>query len=170
MEIRGADSRDCKQLARIHIEAWQSAYGQIMPAEYLASIRYEDRLLLWQKVLSTDSACRYWVAEHAGDVIGFLAAGPVRDDDLDRHREAELIALNVSPKFWGKGAADLLLDTLKSWALDREYQAVYLWVVDENPRARRFYERHGFRNTEKLDESKLTENYCLKEWRYRLPL
>lgn len=56
-----------------------------------------------------------------------------------------LEALYVRPSAWGSGVAD----ELHAWAVDRLRAAgtttARLWVLEENVRARRFYERHGWR-------------------------
>lgn len=56
-----------------------------------------------------------------------------------------LEALYVRPTAWGRGVAD----ELHAWAVERLRAAgtttARLWVLEQNPRARRFYERHGWR-------------------------
>jgi GNAT superfamily N-acetyltransferase len=56
-----------------------------------------------------------------------------------------LEALYVRPSAWGTGVAD----ELHMWAVERLRDAgtttARLWVLEENVRARRFYERHGWR-------------------------
>lgn len=53
--------------------------------------------------------------------------------------------LNLDPKAWGTGLAHLLhthaIDHLRGWG----YPEAILWVVAENGRPRRFYEREGWR-------------------------
>jgi diamine N-acetyltransferase len=49
----------------------------------------------------------------------------------------------VVPGCWGSGVADELHDA--AVALLADCAELRLWVLDENRRARRFYERHGWR-------------------------
>jgi GNAT superfamily N-acetyltransferase len=66
------------------------------------------------------------VAEESGRIVGFVAFG-----------EQELDALYVHPERWGRGIGDRLLAAAGS--------ASALWVIEANTRARRFYERRGWR-------------------------
>ncbi|UEJ82994.1 GNAT family N-acetyltransferase [Brachybacterium halotolerans subsp. kimchii] len=69
--------------------------------------------------------------------IGFLMIGTGRDEDAPH--PLELQALNIGREFHGTGLAQALVAEL----LDDRH--AYLWVVEDNPRARRFYEKVGFR-------------------------
>ena len=62
----------------------------------------------------------------------------VRDDDT-----GELYAIYVRPNSWSTGAGLALMDAGVDWLAERWPEAV-LWVAEENPRARRFYERYGW--------------------------
>lgn len=68
---------------------------------------------------------------------------------LIRIREREVAELYVDSFFSGQGIGGKLLD----FAVDR-FDVRNLWVLEENPRAIAFYERHGFRNsgTRKYEE------------------
>lgn len=65
-----------------------------------------------------------------------MRAGVPRDDDAPL--PIELASLNVSRAARGSGLAAHLLE------LALGGRPAYLWVVEGNVRARRFYERHGF--------------------------
>ncbi|MHB1534865.1 MAG: GNAT family N-acetyltransferase [Acidimicrobiales bacterium] len=73
-----------------------------------------------------------------------IAAGLCEDDrPLERH----LVAMWVAPNHRGTLVADKLVEAVCAWAQDQDAQSVTLWVADGNARARRFYERLGFRST-----------------------
>jgi GNAT superfamily N-acetyltransferase len=71
---------------------------------------------------------RVVVAEDAGRVVGFAAFD-----------QRELHALYVLPAYWGRGVGGR---RLAAAGPVRER-----WVLRDNARARRFYERHGWRAT-----------------------
>ena len=55
---------------------------------------------------------------------------------------AEIIAVHSLPESWGAGLGHALLKE----ALEQiGEKPVFLWAFKENRRARRFYEKHGFR-------------------------
>jgi len=77
------------------------------------------------------------VAEVAGTVVGFAQAVPGRDDPPVRPLELAVLYLRAAQH--GSGLGQALLDAVIG---DRPAS---LWVAEANPRARRFYERNGFR-------------------------
>lgn len=58
-----------------------------------------------------------------------------------------LMAMWVHPSIRGSGAGDALVAAVFSWAQAESARVVQLDVVGRNLRARRFYERNGFRLT-----------------------
>lgn len=69
-------------------------------------------------------------------------------------RRAYLVAVWIDPAFRGRdaGVTDALLDEVARWARDeRGLERLHLHVSDENPRARRYYERRGFTATGMVD-------------------
>ncbi len=58
-----------------------------------------------------------------------------------------LMAMWVHPALRGGGGGDALVAAVVDWARTEGANVVQLQVVEDNPRARRFYERNGFRLT-----------------------
>jgi ribosomal protein S18 acetylase RimI-like enzyme len=58
-----------------------------------------------------------------------------------------LMAMWVHPDLRGSGAADVLVNEHLTWARTAGARLVRLGVIATNSRARRLYERHGFRLT-----------------------
>jgi GNAT superfamily N-acetyltransferase len=50
----------------------------------------------------------------------------------------------VVPEAWGTGVAGGLMSAALDALRDMGATEAFLWVVEENPRARRFYERDGW--------------------------
>ncbi|HZV88315.1 MAG TPA: GNAT family N-acetyltransferase [Candidatus Binatus sp.] len=103
-----------------------------------------------RELARTTEDWRRWLAPgvtfllEAGDEACGLVAG-VRDaqDSLVVH----LMAMWVHPDRRGTGAADALVSSVKAWAAEVGATQVRLNVVESNGRARRCYERAGFRAT-----------------------
>lgn len=72
-------------------------------------------------------------------------------------RGAEIVHLFVEPALQGRGIGERML----AFAVN-EQSARFLWALEKNGRAIRFYERHGFCKTgeKKLEED--TDEYLLK--------
>jgi ribosomal protein S18 acetylase RimI-like enzyme len=64
--------------------------------------------------------------------------------DLDRPLEGELIQVWVSPECRGSEVAAELLHALLHWAAANRFETIRADVTPNNPRALRFYEKHGF--------------------------
>lgn len=74
--------------------------------------------------------------DETGTIVGLAAAGVTRDQDAPT--PWELYSINVVADLQGSGLAD---DLIRTTAGDRD---VTLWVLVQNTRAQRFYDRHGF--------------------------
>ena len=79
------------------------------------------------------------VAVDEADVLaGYAVAWGVYD-------QGELANLCVIPEYFGSGLANRLLDEVLARLETRGIRQLFLEVRESNARARRFYERHGFR-------------------------
>jgi GNAT superfamily N-acetyltransferase len=89
-------------------------------------------------------------------IVGYASYGPERDMDgtpgpcpLDTGAAqacvAELYALYVAPAWWSTGTGRALMQRVLAEVRAEGYPRIILWVLAENARARRFYERSGFR-------------------------
>lgn len=147
MKIRIATKKDASDIARIHVQAWCSGYEGIMSAEYLRSQSVETRTEEWSEALSTSNPGINLVIELEEAIAGFCVYGPTRDSDLSHENAGELVALNISPDYWSMGLGTELIRYVITDSDRRKWQSLYLWVLEENSRARRLYEYMGFENT-----------------------
>lgn len=56
----------------------------------------------------------------------------------------ELVSMWVDPAARGHGVGDVLITSVKAWAVARGARSLHLWVTESNAAARSLYERHGF--------------------------
>ena len=138
MDVRQARTGDAAAIAEVHTRVWQHAYEDIFGAERLAAIDVSARAEGWRRSLERDEPA--FVAEEDRRVIGFASVGASRDPDAD----AELYAIYVLPEAWGGGTGAALLRAGAEALRDAGYREAILWVLEDNPRARRFYEREGW--------------------------
>jgi GNAT superfamily N-acetyltransferase len=76
--------------------------------------------------------------------VGFADGAASRDDDVDAKRVGELYAIYVTPDAWGTGAGRGLMAAHLERLRSAGFEEAVLWVLDDNPRARRFYEAAGW--------------------------
>ncbi|QFZ18226.1 GNAT family N-acetyltransferase [Saccharothrix syringae] len=136
--VRPAGPDDADGIARVHTTAWQTAYRGVLPDDFLDGLSPSRRAGAWRRALLGREGAVH-VAVDGTEVVGFAATGPARDDDLRGRGFVELQAVYVDPARWGSGIGFALLGAALADA-----GPVVLWVLADNPGARRFYERAGF--------------------------
>ncbi|NNN34457.1 GNAT family N-acetyltransferase [Streptomyces sp. S3(2020)] len=137
---------DCDRVAEIRVRGWQSAYRGLLPQPYLAALSVtEDAERRRARLREADGSVLNLVAEQDGELFGWAACGPYRDEGEVRTADAELYALYVDPGRYGAGVGHALLQESVRRCAAAGHDRVYLWVLKGNTRARAFYERAGFR-------------------------
>jgi ribosomal protein S18 acetylase RimI-like enzyme len=97
--------------------------------------------------IQTDAAAR--------GIVGYASFGPERDvldmpwphpltSSGSDGEVAELYALYVHPAWWSTGTGRALMDQVLAKVCATGYSCITLWVLEDNARARRFYQRAGF--------------------------
>jgi GNAT superfamily N-acetyltransferase len=132
VRVRAAFRRDLDAIVAVNRAAATRAYALIFPDQPYPEDGVRAR---YQRLLS-DRRARLFVAEEAGRAVGYAAARPGRIE-----------ALYVVPQHWGTGVADVLYERAAEIAGSK----ATLWVLRDNVRGRRFWERLGWRATGEED-------------------
>ncbi|WP_231626373.1 GNAT family N-acetyltransferase [Streptomyces apocyni] len=143
LRIREMTDADCDAVAEIRVRGWQSAYRGMVPQPYLDALSVEQDAARRRLHLRAGGPVVNLVAERAGTVVGWACHGPYREGAAHTP-DAELYALYVHPAQIGTGAGRALLARAQSSRAALGHPHLLLWVLKENTRARRFYERAGF--------------------------
>lgn len=168
MNVRLAEPEDAAAIARVHLETWRTGYEHVFGRERLAELTEQlpAREARWTRNLAEGRSTTF-VAVADGDVVGFASVGAAREED--NPAAGELWAIYVLPAHWGRGAGRALLAEATEHLRAQGYAEAMLWVLGDNPRARRFYERSGWRTDGGVkDETHL--GLELAEVRYRRKL
>ncbi|MFD6751963.1 GNAT family N-acetyltransferase [Micromonospora gifhornensis] len=146
--IRREQATDAEAIARVHISGWRAGYAGIMPDEVLARLNP----VAWaqrRRDLGTaepEHPFTTLLAEIDGVLAGFTTFGPYRNNqdrgDLDP-TYGEVVAMYVAPEHWGDGTAKALFTAARASLRERGWTQYRVWVLADNHRARRFYERAG---------------------------
>jgi GNAT superfamily N-acetyltransferase len=132
---------DAETIGHVHVRAWQATYSEVMPAAFLAAMDPAARAEQWRAIVERrDPRHAQLVADIDGVPVGFSAFGPARGDE---HR-GEVYAINVDPDWVERGVGQPLFSAAVAALTDFGFTELVLWVVRENARARRFYERNGW--------------------------
>jgi L-amino acid N-acyltransferase YncA len=142
MHIAPAKLEDARQVAEIHVTAWQSAYHGILPTEYLASLSVDKREAMWRESIVKGEP-ELLVAKVEGGMVGWVAFGPCRDEGSPAG-SGEVWAIYVAPSSWSSGVGRVLWRGARARMLERGFKTVSAWVLMQNARAIRFYRAAGF--------------------------
>jgi GNAT superfamily N-acetyltransferase len=175
VHIRPASTADAEAIALVWRETWPAAYAGIVPAKIIDRVTESRDAAWERATFATRPWRRMLVAEAPADaeaarpavggdpavapvteIVGYASYGPERDVDgtpgplpggRDSAQEcvAELYALYVAPAWWSTGTGRALMIRVLAEVRAGGYPRITLWVLTENARARRFYERAGFR-------------------------
>jgi ribosomal protein S18 acetylase RimI-like enzyme len=157
--VRTATAADAEAIGVLHVRSWRYAYRGVVPDAVLAALDPGERAERWRETLRAPGSRRVFLAvgdESAGSRLGaFCAVGPVLDAERDGRAGAhsgQLYALYADPAAFGRGAGPAAhragVDGLRAAG----HRHAVLWVLTENPRARAFYARHGWRCDELVEE------------------
>ena len=138
MEIRHlAPGDDLNEISSIYENSWKYAYKGIIPQEFLDSIP-EGR---WAGKLNAEGRDNL-VLIADGKLAGTACICSSRWDDHPGC--GEIVSIYLLPEYMGKGLGGDLLERCTEELKKKGFRRVILWVLEENTRARHFYEKHGF--------------------------
>ncbi|TXS18842.1 GNAT family N-acetyltransferase [Streptomyces sp. wa22] len=169
VRIRDMTLADCAAVAKIRVHGWQRAYAGLIPQAYLDAMDVGRDAERRRAYLTADGGPVNLVAEAPDSAVtGWACYGPRRDEDA-RPGSAELYAIYVDPDRIATGIGGALLAEVTTRARADGFGGMALWVLKENARARRFYERAGFR-PDGAEETFEAGGTLVPEVRYVRPL
>ncbi|MGW4227955.1 N-acetyltransferase family protein [Streptomyces sp. NPDC004980] len=144
VRVRDMVLGDCAAVAEIRVRGWQRAYAGMVPQAYLDAMDVARDAELRRHHLAAGGTQVHVVALAPDSAVtGWACYGPCRDAGAPPGR-GELYALYAHPDRIGTGTGRALLTELTSRAAAAGFRETALWVLRDNARARRFYERAGF--------------------------
>jgi GNAT superfamily N-acetyltransferase len=162
---RVATVDDVDGIAALHASSWRRTYRGSFPDAFLDGDLAAERRGVWRERLGRQRADQFvCVAVVEGQVAGFVCAYGGEDP-----RWGSLIDnLHVAPDHRREGVGCALMRRAGAW-LASSYGGcgVYLWVLEANTGARRFYERVGALDagTEEVENpSGATARSCRYVW------
>lgn len=141
MHYREARRDDAPAIATLHAESWRVAYRGLYRDEYLDGDVYGDREAVWEERLSAPADNQFViVAEDGPRMAGFACAYGAHHERLGTY----LDNLHVRRDLHRNGIGTVLMSRVASWSRARYPEiGLYLGVLEDNARARKFYEHLG---------------------------
>ena len=131
MIVRNAEFEDMKQLGHIMAVSFRTAFTDFVSQQTMDACAQEDNCAAMLEGIYRERKVCFLI----GGDSGMLAWQETEDG-------AEIIAIHSLPESWGTGLGHAMLEEAMNQIGN---QPVFLWAFKENKRARRFYEKHGFR-------------------------
>lgn len=137
INIKPLGPEQAQQVSDLHLYIWQQAYAPIFGKERLRDLPREESRQTWRQRMHLE---RYrgiglWQQER---LIGFAGWG------VEATAIAEIYHFYLHPEYWGGGTAGSFMQYLLQLIRQQNHQEVVLWVLKENKRAQRFYQKQGF--------------------------
>ena len=125
--------------------AWQMAYKGIVPDSILINNTAQKRADKLRNIFPARLE-EYYLCKADNTSVGYAVIGPPQDDGLPAD-VGEIHSIYFLPHAWGHGYATQAMTFCLSRLAALGYTTIILWVFEDNRRARRFYEKHGFQFT-----------------------
>lgn len=142
--FRDAAPADAAALVDLARTSFSETFGHLYQAEDLAAFLAGHTLARWTAELA-DPAYSIRIGEAGAAAVAYAKLAPVSLPVEAIGPATELRQFYILKPFQGRGHAD----TLMAWVLDtaraRGAEELFLSVFVDNHRARRFYERYGFK-------------------------
>ena len=137
MRIRPSQETDAHSISRVYINTWQDTYLGLVPFGYLYAMSPSRLQQGFINELKSNRAISY-VAENAGEVLGFVSGGYERQgNDI---YSGEIYALYVLKNHQRQGIGADLVSALANKLNHCGIYSMLVWVLEHNP-YRRFYEK-----------------------------
>jgi GNAT superfamily N-acetyltransferase len=143
VKIRYATQDDAHVLGLVYSQSYQAAFRGIIPDKLLEDVfspeKREAGLLKEIMEGSPINAILYCEDKPAG----ILTYGRAKDDDME-DSSIEILRIYLHPSYWGQNIGAELMNWGVKELRQRGYTRLILWVIEDNLRARKFYEKLGF--------------------------
>ena len=140
MKIRTAGVQDLETVSRIHALSWKTAYRGILPDDFLNQLSYRRWVAPLKDMMEQGLEIR--VIEEEEKPFGCITFSAARDQAFAGW--GEIVSFHLLLEARGKGYGRLLIQDAVRQLKEKGYSKIYLWVLEKNERARRFYEKNGF--------------------------
>ena len=133
LTIRAAEIDDAPAIARVHVDTWRSAYGGVIPQNYLDSMTVQNRTYVWVRLLERKGAGHTTLVseDHDRRIIGFVSAGALRH--RDERYQGEISSLYVLRSHQGSNHGRRLFLAASNRLALNGLKGLFVWVLADGP-------------------------------------
>ena len=146
-----------RAMSLIHAKGWRDTYADAVPADWMAENVTDERWVPTFRQYAAEGINHGMLLYRGETPVSCVTYGPARIGDQSHgggeivHFDAaeyagwgEIISFYTEPTERGKGYGGMLFEKAVGRLREAGFPCVYVFVLRENERSRRFYERHGF--------------------------
>ena len=172
-EVRDASPDDADAIRIVHESGWRAGYAHLYTPEVIERA-VAKHCIRWPRLLTspTFGDTTLLILEENGEVVGFAHFGPTGNELSSEQRPGltELHSFYIHPSRWGTRAATCLMEQVVETVRRQGVTKLHLTTGVEVRRARRFYEKMGFRETGRTNVYQLLGEIPTPELQYVLDL
>ena len=140
MEIIKADISHAQDLGYVHAKSWRAAYRGIAADDVVDAFTPQKRAEAFEKAIPANpDEQEYYLFKVDGRPAGMALLCKKRDE-----ADGEIYAIYFHPDFWGSDATHQAFAFCVRRLKEQGCGRIFIWVLEKNERARRFYEKYGF--------------------------
>ena len=141
LAVRTATVTDAPTIGDVYLRSWLAGYDGLVPEDLLGPVAEQRASYDWAAALDEPDSW-FGLGTVDGVAAGVTKVGPDPTEDVSG---PWLELLYVVPEHWGTGISSAMLRRAVDAARDTDADSMRLRVVEAQTRARRFYEREGWR-------------------------
>ncbi|WP_375485519.1 GNAT family N-acetyltransferase [uncultured Jatrophihabitans sp.] len=143
VSVRPATAGDASEIARIQIDTWRTAYGDILPEAVLAGLSLAAAEASWTEAITAPPTSRHrvLVAMEQQWRVGFVAFGPADEfepDDEDTDTTVAVGPVLVEPRWGRRGHGSRLLAATVDLARQDGMTRAVAWIPEGDTPTREF--------------------------------
>jgi GNAT superfamily N-acetyltransferase len=144
--VRLAHADDAPFIARLQAQSLRADYASLLPTDAFEAFDVDAAAQQWAAAITEPPSPRHrvFVAVDLTSVVGFAAAIPATDTDLDPELDVELLALHVGPAHTRMGHGSRLMAAVVDYARDDHAARLVTWVFAADDPLRLFLRANGW--------------------------
>lgn len=143
IHIRYATIADADGLGQVYSQSYQTAFRGIIPDSFMEERFTPEKRSERLKSEMVEGVLTNMTVHKDDELIGILTYGIPEGVNLEESA-VELGRMFLLPSYWGQNIGAEVLNLIIPMFKEKGFNRIDLWVIEDNVRARRLYERMGF--------------------------
>jgi len=149
VNYRVATIEDVKEIVKLNVDTWRTAYQSIFPPEFLQNLSYKEKEIRWrQRFNNPEKEAFIYLAETDSIKIVGFSMGSLEQSDLTLKIPGiskyigELMAIYIHQEYQRKHIGVKLVKMIVERLIESDISSMIVWVLKDSPNCK-FYEILG---------------------------